>query len=331
MGAELSQVVELAYRLLLGWVRGLVNWIWSVLSGEETGMLSAFALHWKAVLAVLLAVGLLADLLVYILRWRPYKVWFRRPVPEPAPGESPEDDEEPDPDDPAENWTDLQLSPLSEIDEGWSMPEEEPPRERAPVLAFTPRPRADDRDAWGEVMEPDGSGYGAYEAPAGGEAGYAAAEASGDPYDPYNIERTPVGEPGPQSAGTSGVRGDTIWLKPWKPAGTEPETPRRRRLRESDRPELVSQAERRRARRAAAERTLPEDRPERLVVPPPEEGILREDSRGRLQTVTGKPAVRRGLMRLAASGEEPIAGLPPMEVEGGGFRPAVDPQGQTEG
>lgn len=72
-------------------------------------------------------------------------------------------------------------------------------------------------------------------------------------------------------------------------------------------------------------------RPSRLVKP------QRETSSGKdkggkkrgLRTVTGKPVKRRGLMRFSATEEEPIAGLPPMEV-GDAFHPTVHPDSNPD-
>ena len=70
------------FSVLLGWVRGAVNWLWGLFSSEESGGLTAWlGEHWLGLADALCVVGMLADLVVYMVRWRPYKVWasfFRR-------------------------------------------------------------------------------------------------------------------------------------------------------------------------------------------------------------------------------------------------------------
>lgn len=61
--------------LLLSWMRTFINNIWSVLSGGGSGLLDMIGRYWLVVAAALLLCGVLADTLVYILRWRPHYVW----------------------------------------------------------------------------------------------------------------------------------------------------------------------------------------------------------------------------------------------------------------
>ena len=66
-----------ALSALLSWVRGLAAAVWQMVTGEDAGTLLQFVTgHWKGILLVLCAAGLLADLLVYLFRWQPYKVWI---------------------------------------------------------------------------------------------------------------------------------------------------------------------------------------------------------------------------------------------------------------
>ena len=70
------------FSVLLGWVSGAVNWLWGLCTSEESSGLTAWlGEHWLGLAAALCVVGMLADLVVYMVRWRPYKVWasfFRR-------------------------------------------------------------------------------------------------------------------------------------------------------------------------------------------------------------------------------------------------------------
>ena len=78
MTGYLTSVLTMA----LSWVRGVASSIWRLVGGEgEGGFLDFLAAHWKGLLLGLCIAGLLCDLAVYLLRWRPDKVWvsfFRR-------------------------------------------------------------------------------------------------------------------------------------------------------------------------------------------------------------------------------------------------------------
>lgn len=66
---------------MLGWLRGIANWAINLfnLSGERSlSVLTWFSEHWIGMLIVLILIGLAIDWLVWIVRWRPYWVWFRR-------------------------------------------------------------------------------------------------------------------------------------------------------------------------------------------------------------------------------------------------------------
>ena len=70
------------FTLMLGWVSSAAEILWSVFTGGKGSSFAEwFGNNWKTLAAVLCAVGLAADLCVYLFRWRPYRVWksfFRR-------------------------------------------------------------------------------------------------------------------------------------------------------------------------------------------------------------------------------------------------------------
>ena len=78
MGSFASTV----FSLLLGWMRSAVSGLWSMLSSEGSGnLLQWLGNHWLGVTVVLCAVCTVVDLVIHLIRWRPYKVWasfFRR-------------------------------------------------------------------------------------------------------------------------------------------------------------------------------------------------------------------------------------------------------------
>lgn len=90
-----------------------------------------------------------------------------------------------------------------------------------------------------------------------------------------------------------------------------------RKLRKSD-----QDASRRRRSNPVAEENedevpmLSQDRPGRLVQPisAVPDDATRKDA-AQLRTVTGKPVKRQGIMRIAATDDEPIPGLPPLPLE----------------
>ena len=67
---------------LLGWLRGAAAWLWSFISNPESGGLIVWiAENWLTLIILLCAACMLIDFIVYLIRWRPYKVWasfFRR-------------------------------------------------------------------------------------------------------------------------------------------------------------------------------------------------------------------------------------------------------------
>lgn len=64
------------FTLLLGWVRGVVNAIMTVVSsGGESGLLTFLGRHWLVIVLTIVAVGLVGDWFIWMVRWQPYRVW----------------------------------------------------------------------------------------------------------------------------------------------------------------------------------------------------------------------------------------------------------------
>lgn len=67
--------------MMLGWLKSLARW---VLGLFDLAGLNAFSpiewlsQHWMSMLLFLLVAGVVIDLLVWLIRWRPYWVWFRK-------------------------------------------------------------------------------------------------------------------------------------------------------------------------------------------------------------------------------------------------------------
>ena len=67
--------------LMLGWLKGLANWVLRLfnLAGSASGSpLVWLSQNWQKLLIFFLALGILLDLVIWLIRWRPYWVWFRK-------------------------------------------------------------------------------------------------------------------------------------------------------------------------------------------------------------------------------------------------------------
>lgn len=67
--------------LMLGWLKGLANWVLRLfnLAGSVGGSpLLWLSKNWLKLLIILLVIGVAVDRLVWLIRWRPYWVWFRK-------------------------------------------------------------------------------------------------------------------------------------------------------------------------------------------------------------------------------------------------------------
>lgn len=70
--------------LMLGWMRNLASSIadmFRVSTGAQSGgaaLLTWLSAHWLTLLIVLILLGIAVDWIVWMLRWRPYWLWFRR-------------------------------------------------------------------------------------------------------------------------------------------------------------------------------------------------------------------------------------------------------------
>lgn len=64
---------------MLGWLKGLASWVLKLfnLSGGFSP-LKFLANNWKQLLIIFLVAGIVLDLLVWVLRWRPHWIWFRK-------------------------------------------------------------------------------------------------------------------------------------------------------------------------------------------------------------------------------------------------------------
>ena len=64
---------------LLGWVQALFNGVWSLFSGGSGGsLLKWLSANWLSMLVFFLALGVCLDVVIYLIRWRPFWGWFRK-------------------------------------------------------------------------------------------------------------------------------------------------------------------------------------------------------------------------------------------------------------
>lgn len=65
------------FRLMLGWIQGIAAALWSAFTSEKGGSVFAwFGKHWIPIAIVLCLIGLVSDLCVYLVRWKPFRRWF---------------------------------------------------------------------------------------------------------------------------------------------------------------------------------------------------------------------------------------------------------------
>ncbi len=66
-------------QVLFGWLQNLFNGIWALFSGGSGGsVLRWLSENWLSLLVVLLVFGIVTDVIVYLIRWRPFWWWFRK-------------------------------------------------------------------------------------------------------------------------------------------------------------------------------------------------------------------------------------------------------------
>lgn len=75
-----TSVSNAIVNVMLGWLKGIANWVLKLFNlagsgGSPLGWLSA---NWLQLLVILLILGITIDRLVWLVRWRPYWVWFRK-------------------------------------------------------------------------------------------------------------------------------------------------------------------------------------------------------------------------------------------------------------
>ena len=66
---------------MLGWLKGLANWVlrlFNLAGSVSVSPLAWLSQNWLKLLIVFMVIGVTIDLLVWLIRWRPHWVWFRK-------------------------------------------------------------------------------------------------------------------------------------------------------------------------------------------------------------------------------------------------------------
>ena len=66
---------------MLSWLKGLANWVlrlFNLAGNAGTSPLLWLSNNWAKLLVLFLLLGIAMDLIVWLIRWRPYWVWFRK-------------------------------------------------------------------------------------------------------------------------------------------------------------------------------------------------------------------------------------------------------------
>ena len=74
----MSSFSDSVLELLLSWVRGIFNDVWNIFSGDSGSFFAWIGRHWLSLVCILLIGGITIDLIVYILRWQPQRVWLSK-------------------------------------------------------------------------------------------------------------------------------------------------------------------------------------------------------------------------------------------------------------
>ncbi len=64
------------FTVLLGWLQNAAQGLWALITGADASAWLRWTLdNWLALVILLCLAGLLVDLMVYLLRWQPWRVW----------------------------------------------------------------------------------------------------------------------------------------------------------------------------------------------------------------------------------------------------------------
>lgn len=74
----MSGFVDVMLSAFFAWLQGLVNWAWAIIQRGGSQIGSWFLNNWIPLVLILIAVGVVVDWCIWMIRWRPYHVWATR-------------------------------------------------------------------------------------------------------------------------------------------------------------------------------------------------------------------------------------------------------------
>ena len=74
----MGTLADSLFNVLMSWVRALVNSIWALFTTDHMTLLEFLGKNWVMLVVIMLAAGLVIDWLVWLVRWKPYRLWARR-------------------------------------------------------------------------------------------------------------------------------------------------------------------------------------------------------------------------------------------------------------
>ena len=66
---------------MLGWLKGFANWVlrlFNLAGSSQVNPLMWLSQNWLKLLVLLMMIGIAADVLVWLVRWRPHWIWFHK-------------------------------------------------------------------------------------------------------------------------------------------------------------------------------------------------------------------------------------------------------------
>lgn len=67
------------FSVLTEMIKRMISGLWALISGESSGGFIAWVLdNWLMLVILLCVAGVLIDLVIYLIRWQPYRVWRNR-------------------------------------------------------------------------------------------------------------------------------------------------------------------------------------------------------------------------------------------------------------
>ena len=75
-----SGFIDWLVKTMLGWARWLTDMMWNSINSTSArgGAVGWFGRNWTRLALIMIIVGIVLDWLIWMIRWRPYWLWFRK-------------------------------------------------------------------------------------------------------------------------------------------------------------------------------------------------------------------------------------------------------------